>query len=123
MKTKDDSAISTRTSSSTKSSTSLRRAETFVAESKRIDMSSGDMETDQQTVRVNVKEAKAKFFQSMQESSSTISSKGEKASRIGMSILPLGILNLFFLCKTLKSISAKKMITKYHKKIYCRIIC
>ena len=119
MKTKDDSAISTRTSSSTKSSTSLRRAETFVAESKRIDMSSGDMETDQQTVRVNVKEAKAKFFQSMQESSSTISSKGEKASRIGMSILPLGILNLFFLCKTLKSISAKKYDHKISQKYVC----
>ena len=100
MKTQDDSAISTRTSSTTKTSTSLRRAETFVAESKRTAISSGDRETDQDTVKVNVREAKAKFFQSMQESSSTLSSKGEKASRIGMSILPIGIFNIFsILCK------------------------
>ena len=48
------------------------------------------METSSEEVKGNVKEAKAKFFQSLEESSSSMSTKGEKASRIGTSILPVG---------------------------------
>ena len=105
MTSKDDFSLNTKSSSatsSTRSGKSLKRAETFVAtssETKRMEMTSsvvsGGSAEDTEEARVSVQEAKAKFFQSMQQASAKKGDKVTSAQRLGTSILPAtGQLNI-----------------------------